>query len=102
MGRRSSVLSSLCECHGFRVDFSGGRIGFVEDVLAEDDESPPSVLVLRIGRFGRQQLAIDSEQVAAVFPREGRIVLAGGPQVAATEVVDRLRPFRRTFELASG
>ena len=82
MGSQSSVLSSLCECHGFRVDFSGGRIGFVEDVLAEDDETPPSVLLLRTGRFGRQRLAIEAEQVAAVFPREGRIVLADGPRVA--------------------
>jgi hypothetical protein len=97
----SELQAQLGECHGFRVDGPGGRIGFVEDVLSEDDDSPPSVLLLRIGWLGRRQLAIESGEVIAVLPREGRIVLAEQPAVAGPDLVDRLRPFRRAFELAS-
>jgi hypothetical protein len=88
----------LCECHGFRVDAPQGRIGFVEEVLAEDDDSPPAALVIRIGRLGRRQVPIGVGQVAEVVPREGRLVLSDAPQIAEPLLVSRLRPLRRTYD----
>ena len=99
---RHDARAWLCECHGFRVDAPEGRIGFVEDVLAEGDDSFPVALLLRIGRLGRRQLPILVGQVAAVIPSEGRVVLTAAPQVAEPRLAERLRPLRRTFELAPG
>jgi hypothetical protein len=89
----------LRECHGFRVDSPDGRIGFVEDVLAPTDDDLPAVLLVRIGRLGRKQLAIGVDQVAAVRPGEGRLLLTGSPRDVEPALRGALRPLRETFAL---
>jgi len=64
----------LAHCQGFRVDSDTGRIGLVEKVCTTPT-GHPDLLVPRPGRLGRRRLLVAAEEVTAVAPREGRIVV---------------------------
>jgi hypothetical protein len=73
----------LRECHGFRVDSPGGRVGIVADVLIDEHER---VRALRVaaGRIGRRMLLIDAADVARIVPHERRLRLASHVTPLAT------------------
>ena len=62
----------LTHCEGYRVDSDGGRVGFVDAVREEVGEV---VLRVRLGRFGRHMITVNSDQVAFIVPRAQRIWL---------------------------
>lgn len=96
---RPSAAAWLSECHGFRVESQDGTVGFVEELLGRDDDPLPTVLLVRAGRLGRRQLAVATGTVAAVLPREGRVVLTGRARLAGREELRELRPYRQVFPL---
>jgi len=53
--------SWLRHCQGFRVDGSGGRLGFVDDIITMDDGK---VLAVGADRLGRRILLISPDEVA--------------------------------------
>ena len=73
----------LAHCQGFRVDSDTGRIGLVEEVCSTLN-GHPDLLVLRPGRFGRRRLLLAAEEVTAVAPREGRIVVQSPVRILAS------------------
>jgi hypothetical protein len=65
----------LRDCHGFRVDSHGRRLGVVEDVLYGADIDKPSALAVRGGLFGGRLEIVPVESVAVISPRNKRIVI---------------------------
>jgi hypothetical protein len=72
----------LGQCQGYRVDGSGGRIGFVDGVHRERGNT---VLAVRAGRLGRRILQVPAENVAFIVPRAQRIWLAQPLTIAGSE-----------------
>jgi hypothetical protein len=72
----------LGHCQGFRVEFEGGRLGFVEEIRGSEDGRP--VLAVRAGALGRRLLLIGAADVAFVVPRAQRIYLHSAPQLLGT------------------
>lgn len=79
---RSDLLK---RSRGFRVDSPDGRIGFVEDVLHRLGSDGPVALAVRAGLFGKRLLLVSTENVEAVDPTRGRIVLRGSPKLSGTQ-----------------
>ena len=71
----------LKNCHGFRVDSPGGRIGYVKGVQV-DRSGKPELLEVRAGLLGRRLLQIPVDQVEKIVPEQRRIVLSGTPRLA--------------------
>jgi hypothetical protein len=72
----------LAHCEGFRVEFEGGRVGFVEEIRSSGDGRP--VLAVRAGALGRRLLLIGADDVAFVVPRAERIYLHSTPHLVGT------------------
>ncbi len=73
----------LAHSEGYRVDSDTGRIGLVEEVCSTPT-GHPDLLVLRTGRFGRRRLLLPAEEVMAVAPREGRLVVRSPVRILAS------------------
>ena len=65
----------LRECHGFRVDAQGRRLGVVEDVLYGAELDRPSALAVRGGLFGTRLEIVPVEAVDEISPRSKRIAI---------------------------
>jgi hypothetical protein len=78
--RAPSTWSSdywLRHCEGFRVVAPGGRLGFVEVVLHDEDGNLAELGVVG-GLFGRRLAFVHVADIAAVDPRAERITLKPG------------------------
>ena len=65
----------LRECHGFRVDWQGRRLGVVEDVLYGAELDRPAALAVRGGLFGGRLQIVPVEAVDEISPRSKRIAI---------------------------
>jgi hypothetical protein len=65
----------LCRCEGFRVDSDRGRLGIVEEVRFASRVDRPDWLALRSGFFARNLRVVPVDAVAAIYPREGLILI---------------------------
>jgi hypothetical protein len=65
----------LCRCEGFRVDSNRGRLGVVEEVRFSSRHDRPDWLAIRSGFFARNLSVVAVDDVAAIYPREGLILL---------------------------
>jgi hypothetical protein len=65
----------LAHCEGYRVDATGGRLGFVEAVRADNSGEGP-LLSVRAGKLGRRLLFVPASQVTLIVPRLERIWLS--------------------------
>lgn len=65
----------LRQCHGFRVETPGGRLGIVEDVLYGADLERPSALAVRGGLFGQRVELVPVENIDAIEPSRKRLTL---------------------------
>lgn len=65
----------LCRCEGFRVDSEQGRLGIVEEVRFGSRVDRPDWLAVRGGLFARTLRVVPVDEVAAIYPREGVILL---------------------------
>lgn len=66
----------LCRCEGFKVDSRHGIVGTVEEVRFQSRVDRPDWLAVKTGgRFSRRVRVISVEYVAAILPRESRILL---------------------------
>jgi len=72
----------LRHCEGFRVVGLGGRIGFVEVVLDDEDGNPQELGVVG-GLFGTRAAFVRVADVAAIDARAERITLRPGARVRA-------------------
>ena len=72
----------LAHCEGYRVDSDAGPIGLVDEVCSTP-AGHPDLLVLRAGRLRRRRLLLPAEEVMAVAPREGRIVVRSPVRILA-------------------
>lgn len=66
----------LCRCEGFRVDTSEGKRGVVEEVRFGTRLDRPDWIAIRGGLFSRQLEVVPVDGVAAIYPREGLILLS--------------------------
>jgi hypothetical protein len=87
MSTRDSLIH---DCAGYRVRSAEGHLGFVESVLTDPETGELRFLAVRAGRV--IVLLVPVEEVDAVLPDEGAVVL--GPGTA------RLVPEFRGEELA--
>lgn len=66
----------LCRCEGFQVDSRHGPLGTVEEIRFHSRVDRPDWLAVRTGGlFSRHLRVISVDYVAAILPREGRILL---------------------------
>ena len=72
--RPATARVARSECVGFRADSDEGRIGFVEDVLVDEDEHATG-LVLRAGVLGNRVIVVPAQAVERVEPRQRRLVV---------------------------
>jgi hypothetical protein len=77
-------------CHGYRVDAAEGRIGFVEDVIADAGRT---VLAVRSGRLGRRTLFISGDEVEFIVPRAERVWLRAPTTILGSEAAPAAGPF---------
>jgi hypothetical protein len=70
----------LRHCEGFRVVAPGGRLGFVEVVL-HDEEGNPAELGVVGGLFGTRTAFIRVADIAAIDARAERITLRPGTEL---------------------
>lgn len=63
----------LGHCEGFRVVDEGKRLGFVEEVVGDEDD--PEGLVVRGGLFANRAYRIPVEAVLTIEPWAERVVL---------------------------
>jgi hypothetical protein len=69
----------LTECEGFLVDANDGQtIGVVESIERDGPFGAVSALVVAAGWFGRKQLRVDADAIAALAPLERRIIVVPG------------------------
>ena len=73
----------LAHCEGYRVDSDTGPVGLVDEVCSTP-AGHPDLLVLRTGRLGRRRLLVAAEEVMAVAPREGRVVVRSPVRILAS------------------
>jgi hypothetical protein len=69
----------LRRCEGFRVEFEGGLIGYVDDVHFDHDEQAHSIGVRGSRNLGRV-LTVSLAEVDRVHPEAERIELAHYPE----------------------
>ena len=72
----------LAHCEGFRVEASGGAVGFVDSVLGGSEGQP--TLVVRAGLLGRRLLVVSSSSVAFIVPRARKIWLHSPVEILGT------------------
>lgn len=72
----------LAHCEGFRVEASGGAVGFVDSVLGGSEGQP--TLVIRAGLLGRRLLVVSSSSVAFIVPRARKIWLHSPVEILGT------------------
>jgi hypothetical protein len=72
----------LRHCEGFRVVAPGGRLGFVEVVLHDEDGNPTELGVAG-GLFGTRLAFVRVANIAAIDARAERITLRPGACVRA-------------------
>jgi hypothetical protein len=65
----------LGQSAGFGVEADGRRIGLVEDVLYRSSIDVPDHVLLRVGILGRHSVVVPSDRVAAVIPRQRRLIV---------------------------
>lgn len=64
----------LRNCHGFRVEAQGRKVGVVDDVLF-GRQSEPATLLVRTGLFRLGLRAISVDEIETIDPRSLRITL---------------------------
>ena len=99
MSTRDSLIH---DCVGYRVRSSEGHLGFVEGVQADPETGELRSLTVRAGRV--IILLVPVEEVDAVLPDEGAVVLGPGtarlvPEFRGDELL--LRPDRAARPLAA-
>jgi hypothetical protein len=72
-------LSWLDRCEGFRVEFQGALIGYVDDVHFDQNEQAHSIAVRGCREFGRA-LTISLTEVDRVHPQAERVELRRYPE----------------------
>jgi hypothetical protein len=81
----ATTRDSLRECDGFRVDSPLGRLGVVQEVRFREGEPSPYRLAISAGLFGGRLLIIDASEIAAILPRQRRLILEFAPALLGTE-----------------
>jgi len=81
--RRSSYGREywLRRCEGFLVETPTRRIGRVVGIRYGEGSNEPEVLEVRAGFLGRTLLLLSVDDVAALVPKERRIVLTDPPRL---------------------
>lgn len=75
----------LGHCEGFRVEYEGGALGFVDEVRSPPDFTEKRMLAVRAGMLGRRLLLVPAEEVAFIVPRAERIWLKSSPRILGSE-----------------
>jgi hypothetical protein len=65
----------VAHSEGYRVAVGTKRIGLVQETLIDHRNPKSSLLVVRSGILGRRIMLVRSDDVAAITPREQRLLL---------------------------